>query len=261
MKRLAIVALGVAGVFPVLAQHSGARGGGSTQGIAAAAVVRGGGVPSTRAGSPELNSTQGTAQLRFGMGAPLPGLAAGGLPAGGHAPAPVGRDLHAGHSEHRLEEGRGHKESDSVSHYGAVSTYGLGGWIAPVSLVYVDPSFYFESPSIAPVVSAPPVNESVTQQNAVEVQEAEVVAPPGYRRSYERPMPPPPELGTEGAVKLVYKDGRPSEDIHNYMLTRTTVYVQDEHRREIAVDDLDLEAIQKANKDAGVDFRLPGGVR
>jgi hypothetical protein len=65
-------------------------------------------------------------------------------------------------------------------------------------------------------------------------------------------------LEAENAVTLVFKDGRPSEEIHNYMLTRTTLYVQDEHRREISVDEIDLTATQKANKDAGVEFRLPG---
>jgi hypothetical protein len=62
-------------------------------------------------------------------------------------------------------------------------------------------------------------------------------------------------------VTLVFKDGRPAEQIHNYMLTRTTLYVQDERRREIPVDELDLAATVKANKAAGVDFQVPGGTR
>ena len=40
------------------------------------------------------------------------------------------------------------------------------------------------------------------------------------------------------------------------MLTRTTLYVRDQHHREIALADLDLAATKKANKDAGVDFQL-----
>jgi hypothetical protein len=62
-------------------------------------------------------------------------------------------------------------------------------------------------------------------------------------------------------VTLVFKDGSPTEEIHNYLLTRTTLYVQDEHRREIPVDDLDLGATQKINKSNGVDFQLPGSSR
>ncbi len=59
---------------------------------------------------------------------------------------------------------------------------------------------------------------------------------------------------------LVFKDGRPSLEIHNYALTRTTLYVLDQHHRDIPVDDIDLAATQKANRDAGVDFRIPSGL-
>jgi hypothetical protein len=61
----------------------------------------------------------------------------------------------------------------------------------------------------------------------------------------------------EEAVTLVFKDGRPAEQIHNYVLTSTTLYVGDGHRREIPLDQLDLTATAKVNRDAGVDFRLP----
>jgi hypothetical protein len=59
-------------------------------------------------------------------------------------------------------------------------------------------------------------------------------------------------------VTLIFKDGRSPEQIQNYMLTRTTLYVQETRLREIPVDQLDLPATQKVNKDAGVDFQLPG---
>ena len=58
-------------------------------------------------------------------------------------------------------------------------------------------------------------------------------------------------------MTLIFKDGRPTLQIHNYMLTRTTLYVQDQHLREIPVDQLDLVAMAKVNQDAGVDFQLP----
>jgi hypothetical protein len=79
-----------------------------------------------------------------------------------------------------------------------------------------------------------------------------------FRPAYERPQPEPqPE---EDAVTLVFKDGRPDQQIHNYMLTRTTLYVQDERHREIPVSELDLAATEKVNKDAGITFRLPDAV-
>jgi len=78
-----------------------------------------------------------------------------------------------------------------------------------------------------------------------------------YRPAYVSPQAPEP-LAPEEAVTLVFKDGRPSQQIHNYMLTRTTLFVLDGHRIEIPVDQLDLAATAKANRDAGVDFQLPG---
>jgi len=91
-------------------------------------------------------------------------------------------------------------------------------------------------------------------QGAAEDRQANASSAP-FRPPYERPMPPPEP---EQAVTLVFKDGRPPEQVHNYMLTRTTLYVQDERRREIAVADLDLAATEKVNKDSGVAFQLPG---
>ena len=68
---------------------------------------------------------------------------------------------------------------------------------------------------------------------------------------------PSSSLESEAAVTPVFKDGRPPEQIHNYLLTRTTLYVRDQHHRDIPLNQLDLAATQKVNHDAGVDFQLP----
>jgi hypothetical protein len=60
------------------------------------------------------------------------------------------------------------------------------------------------------------------------------------------------------AVTLVFKDGRAQEKIHNYALTRTTLYVTDGRRREIPVASLDLAATEEANRADGIRFQLPG---
>ena len=79
---------------------------------------------------------------------------------------------------------------------------------------------------------------------------------PYYQQSSAAsPSPAPP---TQSAVVLVFKDGRPSEQIHNYLLSRDTISIWDQHPREIPISQLDLEATEKANRDAGVDFKLPG---
>jgi hypothetical protein len=84
---------------------------------------------------------------------------------------------------------------------------------------------------------------------------------PAYRPQYQpspsaiRPVAPP-----ASQVTLVYKDGR-SEQIHNFLLSRDTITIwdqrQNENPREIPIDQLDIAATEKANRDAGVDFRLP----
>jgi hypothetical protein len=102
----------------------------------------------------------------------------------------------------------------------------------------------------------------------------DLATPPNYAESYQsdesQPAPSNPfpasgelsrsssSLESEDAVTLVFKDGRPPEQIHNYLLTRTTLYVRDQqHHRDIPLDQLDLAATQKVNHDAGVDFQLP----
>jgi hypothetical protein len=55
----------------------------------------------------------------------------------------------------------------------------------------------------------------------------------------------------------VFKDGRPSEQIHNYALTRTDLFVLDQRHRDIPLDELDLAATAKVNHDAGVEFHIP----
>jgi hypothetical protein len=91
-------------------------------------------------------------------------------------------------------------------------------------------------------------------------------APGGY--------PPPPQSNEQSAaqsaaaqsdgldhpaVTLVFNDGRPPMKVHSYVLTGTSVFVaEDGHQRVIPVADLNLPATVAQNRDAGVDFELPG---
>jgi hypothetical protein len=56
---------------------------------------------------------------------------------------------------------------------------------------------------------------------------------------------------------LIFKDGRPSEQIHNYLLTATTLTVLDQKYREIPVDQINLDATEQTNRADGIDFRVP----
>lgn len=88
----------------------------------------------------------------------------------------------------------------------------------------------------------------------------------GYRPAYPAEtapvtVAPSASAADEDAVTLIFKDGRPAEHIHNYAMTRTTLYVQDPHHREIPMDELDLPATEKANRAAGVSFEVPQGAQ
>lgn len=147
--------------------------------------------------------------------------------------------------------------------------YGLG---LPYSLGFIDPNYlsypdsgYDDSTGNAPQ-QPPPDDYGALQQYAGPPPEQYAGPPPdqayaapdsSYRPAYQRPQPEA-SLPSQEAVTLVFKDGRPNEQIYNYMLTRSTLYIQGQHLREISVDQLDLAAMAKVNGDAGVVFKLPG---
>jgi len=121
---------------------------------------------------------------------------------------------------------------------------------------YIDPG-YTDAIPYDDASAQPIYPDASLEQNAAQ-QQAEPAPPPSFNTPRYAPsrQPAPPE---EDAVTLIFKDGRPSEQIHNYMLTRTMLYVRDQHRRDIPVDQLDLAATQKANQNNGVEFALPTG--
>jgi hypothetical protein len=61
------------------------------------------------------------------------------------------------------------------------------------------------------------------------------------------------------ATILVYRDGH-SIEVRNYAIVGNTLFdFSTDHRKKIALADLDLTATQKQNEDRGVDFRVPAG--
>ena len=128
--------------------------------------------------------------------------------------------------------------------YAYPGVYGDYGWIDPG---YTNSAPYEASAAALPIYSDPNFQQQLEP------------APPPPTTSTRHASPPQPAPPEEEAVTLVFKDGRPSEQIHNYALTRTMLYVRDQHRRDIPVDQLDLAATQKANQSNGVEFTLPSG--
>ena len=72
---------------------------------------------------------------------------------------------------------------------------------------------------------------------------------------------PAPIQPPQQAVTLIFKDGRAPEQIHNYILTGTTLYVGDRRPSEIPIDELDLKETTRVNQDAGVDFQMPAALK
>jgi hypothetical protein len=97
--------------------------------------------------------------------------------------------------------------------------------------------------SLKPLPSAP----AVASEEAVASNET------AKRPAYNGP-------GARQAVTLIFRDGRPQEQAYNYMLTATTLYVLDNGRQAIPLRELDLAAMGDANREAGIDFRVPVAV-
>jgi len=235
MNRLAAVALIVVGVaIPAWAQRGTSRGGFSGH---TAQASRGG------FGTSAANRFEGS--LRY----------AGSTSPGSTSPMMV-RSLQRGGagnlSARRPYTGASRYRRPYLSLYGARIPYGLPVGVGPYFNGYPDAFGYDDSstsPDYAPEgYDAQPVDQGQP-------------APPGPYEpasglSHQSSAP-----DSEEAVTLVFKDGRPAEQIHNYILTRTTLYVGDQHHREIPIDQLDLAATAKVNHEAGVDFHLPDALR
>lgn len=86
-------------------------------------------------------------------------------------------------------------------------------------------------------------------------------SPPGYeqqrRPEYQPPVQSAPSSANQIATTIVFNDGRPSQQIHNYALTRTTLYVLDQRHWDIPLDQINLAATEKVNRAEGIDFKVP----
>ena len=83
--------------------------------------------------------------------------------------------------------------------------------------------------------------------------------PPVYEPpAYDPPARHPSQIpSNQIATTIVFNDGRPSEQIHNYAVTPTTLYVLDQQHRDIPLDQIDVAATEKANRAAGIAFQVP----
>jgi len=232
MRRLAAVAVLVIGfALAVCAQRGASRGGFSGR---SAPAFRGGfsrSVPSRSTASPGFNGRS------FSTARGLQRGAAGGF---------MARPPYTGYR---------HPRNPYRPSYGAGVRYGVQGLIGPYSYAYPYDMGYDDSgasPNSAP--AGPDGPYGYDAESAAQEQPApRMPYTPPSDQAQASPVPESAE-----AVTLVFKDGRPTEQIHNYILTRTTLYVRDQRPRNIPTDQLDLAATAKANQDTGIDFQLPG---
>lgn len=84
---------------------------------------------------------------------------------------------------------------------------------------------------------------------------------PGYAPP-EYPSPAAAAPSPEPAVTLVFKDGH-SQQIRNYAATRTTLFLLDNassgRTPQIPLDEIDVAATERVNREAGLNFSLPAG--
>jgi len=236
--------------LPACAQRGGSRGGfsghsasGSRGGFSASGPSRSSGYSSGYRGITAGRSPAMAPRFQTGLQRGMAGYPSA-RPVYGARPSYGARSPYTGDSRRRRPY---------VSPYGARGAYfapgyGAVGLSGPYILDYPNDSGYDDSSA------------------------AQSPAPDGYDAGPPYPMPPEPpgiyppaaagpyqapEVSSDAGVTLVFKDGRPPVEVHDYVLTRNTLYVWDRHQRVIPTDLLDLAATAKANEDAGIDFQLP----
>jgi hypothetical protein len=128
-------------------------------------------------------------------------------------------------------------------------------WLYGLPLAYGDP--YWDD-----VDDAPPPQQADYYGGQPPVDygpELAANAPSPFRPAYQVPVETA-AVHAQPATTLIFKDGRPPVEVHNYALTGSTLYaLNGESSQEIPLSELNLPATVETNRKAGVDFALPAG--
>ena len=185
-----------------------------------------------------------------------------------------GRQPYPGLAHARMPYTGNHRDHDRDRRRDRFAVYGLNGWPGyPYSpWGWGDPYLYDNWDNGEDYDSQPASNYAASQDpgnmpgpyepGPYDQASGDEPEPPAYTPwPYSRPAPTtapaPSAFAPDATVTLVFKDGRPNEQIHNYLLTASTLSVLDQHRQVIPVDQIDVAATAQANRDAGVEFALP----
>lgn len=115
-------------------------------------------------------------------------------------------------------------------------------------------SSYDDSGSSYQDTGAEQTDNGQNEAYAPEAEQQSWGPPPAYSSA------PSAEPSPEPAVTLVFKDGH-SLEVHNYAATPTTILLLDQassgRTSQVSLDQIDLAATERVNREAGVDFNLP----
>ena len=170
------------------------------------------------------------------------------------------RDHHDG--DHRHHDWDHHHHGYYYTYYGWVSYpyWPWWGWGYPYLPAYWDSwDNYDPQPASNYGVSQYPEYNPVPYDEPPSDQPQQQPESAPYSRpapSNEEPSSASPD-SPPATITLVFKDGRPNQQIRNYLLTAKTLSVLDSGRRDIPVDQIDLPATARLNGDAGNVFALP----
>jgi hypothetical protein len=203
-------------------------------------------------------------QGHVGLGASFPTPArSSGLPSGPMILRPGVRfpSSPVREGQHRPSTGTGpfHRPDDRnhipyiYTGYTWLNPLGYGVPLAYAGLPYADQDDASSSPQPSGYADQPPADYA-PEAPAPQVADN---APPTFRPLYRGEAVDAP-LNPQPATRLIFKDGRPPVEIHNYALTANTLYaLDDDSHQEIPLSLLNVEATVEANRAAGVDFALP----
>jgi hypothetical protein len=183
-------------------------------------------------------------QYRWGVPTRYSGSQPSRLPNRYSPPTP---DWHRGRSRYPVS----HFRQPYVPYFYANSTYLVPGLLN--SGDYPDNSYSDDQSASTTQAQAESNGDYQPESAPYETQQAQDVPPP---------PPDPAEPLPQATVTLVFKDGH-SQQIRNYAMTKTTLYVLDDaasgRRPEISLDQIDVSATERTNQQAGVDFTVPTG--
>ena len=165
-------------------------------------------------------------------------------------------DDHDGHHHHYYYGRNYYSYWPYYYNWGYWPYYPYWGWDSGYD--YSDPNYsgepYYSSPAQSPEQYRQPYYDVQPEQdNTGRAAYQPEYAPPAISAS-------PAVAVREPAVTIIYKDGH-SEQVRNFVLTRSTLVEMDSassgYSMQIPLELIDLPATERANRAAGVDFRVP----